>query len=334
MTMVTNGTIRSSTRTSEGTTRRDPSFLRAERRKRTRAAKRCLGTTAQLGTRCLDKVQTSPVQAEGLQEKSERKTAKRAGRRDRHRVVVHRREVEKGLLNLVNQQGGTEQDPKTRRVGLHSLLATATLYGSHTQLTKSVARVQGNRSSEQTEAQERNPAQQWVAVDSQDPPTVPSTQRSQEDGILLIVPAQLYGHRVRALVDSGATRCYTSPDIQLAAGINCTASNTFLELADGTQILSAGKAPAVLFSVGVNSFRMDFTVTKLLHGVDLVLGMHWLQRVNPLIDWTMRSTVLGLQTCADRHSRVAYEVPSSQLTGLPSVTSSSPEPSLPHAEAW
>ena len=83
-----------------------------------------------------------------------------------------------------------------------------------------------------------------------------------------------------------------SPDIQLAAGINCTASNTFLELADGTQILSAGKAPAVLFSVGVNSFRMDFTVTKLLHGVDLVLGMNWLQRVNPLIDWTVPRMLL------------------------------------------
>ena len=83
-----------------------------------------------------------------------------------------------------------------------------------------------------------------------------------------------------------------SPDIQLAAGINCTASNTFLELADGTQILSAGKAPAVLFSIGVNSFRMDFTVTKLLHGVDLVLGMNWLQRINPLIDWTIPRMLL------------------------------------------
>ena len=142
----------------------------------------------------------------------------------------------------MNQQGGTKQDPQTRRVGLHSLLATATLYGTHTQLTKTVANVQGNSSSEQTEAQVGKTAQQWVAVDPQDPPTVPSTQLSQEDGILLIVPAQLYGHKVRALVDSGATRCYMSPDIQLAAGINCTASNTFLELADGTQILSVGKA--------------------------------------------------------------------------------------------
>ena len=160
-------------------------------------------------------------------------------------------------------------------MGLHSLLAIATLYGTHTPLTKTAAKVQCSSQSEQR-AQDRNAAQQWVAVDPQDPPTAPSTQRSQEDGILLIVPAQLYGHKVRALVDSGATRCYMSPDLQLAAGINCTASNTLLELADGTQILSAGRAPAVLFSIGINSFRMDFTVTKLLHGVELVLGMNWL----------------------------------------------------------
>ena len=32
----------------------------------------------------------------------------------------------------------------------------------------------------------------------------------------------------------------------------------------------------------------DFTVTKLLHGVDVVLGMTWLQRWNPLIDWVQQ----------------------------------------------
>ena len=152
VTLVTTGTIGTSTKEKEGTTRRDPSFLRAERRKRARAAKRCLDTTAQSEERCLDNVQYSPGQAEGLQEKTVKKAAKRAGRRDRHRTVVQRREVEQGLLKLVNQQGGTNQDPKTKRVGLHSLLATATLYGTHTQLTKTVAKVQSNSTFEQTEA--------------------------------------------------------------------------------------------------------------------------------------------------------------------------------------
>ena len=46
-----------------------------------------------------------------------------------------------------------------------------------------------------------------------------------------------------------------------------------MELADGTQI------------------------TKLLHGVDLVLGMTWLQRVNPLIDWAVPRMLLGDADC-------------------------------------
>ena len=176
---------------------------------------------------------------------------------------------------------------------VHSLLDTATMYGTHTQLTRVAAKVacDGSNASEH-KAHGADPAHSWVAVNPQDSPRNPSTERSQDDGILLIVPARLYGHKVQCLVDSGATRCYMSPDIQLAAGINCTASETFLELADGTRVISAGRAPAVLFSIGGNSFRMDFTVTKLLHGVDLVLGMTWLQRVNPLIDWTVPRLLL------------------------------------------
>ena len=38
----------------------------------------------------------------------------------------------------------------------------------------------------------------------------------------------------------------------------------------------------------------DFTVTKLLHGVDVVLGMTWLRRWNPLIDWVQQ--VLYIRT--------------------------------------
>ena len=30
---------------------------------------------------------------------------------------------------------------------------------------------------------------------------------------------------------------------------------------------------------------MNFTVTKLLYQVDLVLGIDWLERWNPVIDW-------------------------------------------------
>ena len=35
-------------------------------------------------------------------------------------------------------------------------------------------------------------------------------ERKVDDGILLVVPACIYGHKVRALIDSGATRCFIS----------------------------------------------------------------------------------------------------------------------------
>ena len=33
------------------------------------------------------------------------------------------------------------------------------------------------------------------------------------------------------------------------------------------------------------SINLDLTVTKLLHSVNVVLGMNWLCAVNPIIDW-------------------------------------------------
>ena len=32
---------------------------------------------------------------------------------------------------------------------------------------------------------------------------------------------------------------------------------------------------------------MDLTVTSLLHDIDLILGIYWLQTVNPLVDWSI-----------------------------------------------
>ena len=33
------------------------------------------------------------------------------------------------------------------------------------------------------------------------------------------------------------------------------------------------------------SVKLDLTITKLLHSVDVVLGMNWLCTVYPIIDW-------------------------------------------------
>ena len=60
-----------------------------------------------------------------------------------------------------------------------------------------------------------------------------------------------------------------------------------LELADGSKVQFAHKAPNVPIVVGKTVCKVDFTVTQLLFGVDLVLGINWLALWNPVIDWTL-----------------------------------------------
>ena len=102
--------------------------------------------------------------------------------------------------------------------------------------------------------------------------TSPPIPRAEEDGILLIVPARIFGHEIRALIDSGATRNFISPAGVTKCGLRVESHNTFLELGDGKKVLSRGRAVDV--PVVTSSYRMktNLTVSNLLHGVDVVLG--------------------------------------------------------------
>ena len=97
-----------------------------------------------------------------------------------------------------------------------------------------------------------------------------------------------------ALVDSGASRNYASPDAVEYWELPSTPDLVHLELADGSKIRSTQKIAGVMCSAGQIVSYEDFTVTKLLHGVDVVLGMTWLRRWNPLIDWVQQ--VLYIRT--------------------------------------
>ena len=66
-------------------------------------------------------------------------------------------------------------------------------------------------------------------------------QRNIDDGILLVVSARIFGHKVRALIDSGATRCFISSGAVLPLGLRSTSEDTLLELGNGDRILSRGK---------------------------------------------------------------------------------------------
>ena len=99
-----------------------------------------------------------------------------------------------------------------------------------------------------------------------------------------MVPTRYYGHQVRALIDSGATRSFVSSGAVLPLGLESTSEDTLWELGNGDSILSRGKVNNVPVVIASLSVKLDLTITKLLHSVDVVLGMNWLCTVNPIID--------------------------------------------------
>ena len=99
-----------------------------------------------------------------------------------------------------------------------------------------------------------------------------------------MVPTYIYGHKVYALVDSGATRSFLPSGAVLPLGLVCTSEETLLELGNGDRILFRGKVNDVLVVAASLSVKLDLTVTKLLHRVHVVLGISWLCTVNPIID--------------------------------------------------
>ena len=117
------------------------------------------------------------------------------------------------------------------------------------------------------------------------PVRVNKTKRKMADGLLLVVPTQIYGKTVKALIDSGATRCFVTPSCVARCGLKGMPQDVFLELGNGQKYLSRGYVPDVPIATAGLVTKMDLTVTNLLHEVDLVLGMNWLQLVNPVVDW-------------------------------------------------
>ena len=98
--------------------------------------------------------------------------------------------------------------------------------------------------------------------------------RLMKDGLLLVVTTRINGHSVRALIDSGATRCFVTPSCITAVGLKGQPQDTFLELGNGQKFLSRGLVREVSIVTAGLTMRVSLTVTSLLHEVDLVLGVN------------------------------------------------------------
>ena len=104
--------------------------------------------------------------------------------------------------------------------------------------------------------------------------------RTVEDRLLMVVSARIYGRKIRTLIDSGATRCFVSPSCVTTCGLKGVPRDVFLELGNGEKILSRGYIPHIPVVTAGLTVKLGLPVTNLLHEMDLVLGMTWLQLVN------------------------------------------------------
>ena len=136
--------------------------------------------------------------------------------------------------------------------------------------------------------------QHWLAVGHETTDEAASVGRCIGDGVLLRVSANINGRRLTALIDSGASRCYMSPNTAAQCELKLEKETMYLELADGSKIQATQKASNVCCEVGKAVCKVTFTVTQLLHNVDLVLGINWLAQWNPVVDW--RKQIVSIWT--------------------------------------
>ena len=100
----------------------------------------------------------------------------------------------------------------------------------------------------------------------------------------MVVSTRIYGTILRALIDSGATRCFVTPTYVVAVGLKATPPDVFLELGNGEKFLSHRYVPDVPIVTASLTVKVGLTITNLLHDVELVLGINWLQLGNLVVD--------------------------------------------------
>ena len=215
-----------------------------------------------------DPAQAQVRKSPRLRSRSARLARRRRNRRRLYCEELKRQSVAK-LVQLVNLYGGTTFNEDTP--------------GLSVDWRNSTDRETGQQMGTITSSSKELSLAACTAVQTTSAASAP--KRELKDGLLLYIPIRIFGKPAKALVDSGASRNFISPAAVVRLGVFTTHENCALELANGQRILSQGKAPGVLVTVGSDAGKYDLTVCTLLPNVDVILGMTWLSKANPLIDW-------------------------------------------------
>ena len=163
--------------------------------------------------------------------------SERTQRRIQERIARASIREERLIASLVERQLNPMQDGNASRTAenfnaLHSLRQ-----GSRASIK---AEENSENSKERPHVSGEDTRCTGVVVGSKNAKNEQKIARVQEDGILLVVPARINGKTFFALIDSGATRCFVTPDCVTVAGLACVPQDTFLELGNGTKALSRG----------------------------------------------------------------------------------------------
>ena len=106
---------------------------------------------------------------------------------------------------------------------------------------------------------------------------------------MMVIPTFVKGIPVDALVDCGATHNVMSDKLADKTHVDITEDNPprTVTIADGSKVVIRGTARQVPMRIGNTTQLVDFMVLKVER--DLILGMEWLNKLNPHIDWKRRT---------------------------------------------
>lgn len=119
------------------------------------------------------------------------------------------------------------------------------------------------------------------------PPDPPSRPAEAADRIVLnnlTIQTTIGNIGIPTLIDSGASHCFISADLVDRLGLEATSYAEGVQLAAGKAVTSCGIVKNLAFRVNDRDDQEDFIVIPEKRG-RLILGMTWLRRTNPLIDW-------------------------------------------------
>ena len=115
-------------------------------------------------------------------------------------------------------------------------------------------------------------------------------------GLLIKLAGFVGRHRATVLVDCGATGNFVSSTFVEKHGLSVTDSCETIKGYDGRSEKSGGTLGAARVRIAAYSEPMDLTVAT-LSGYDVILGMPWFERYNPIVDWRGKSL-----TFVDQHN--------------------------------